>query len=72
MPRHDSPRSRGFHTLIDHITPEMVAAAETRGLARQEVGGGVFPLNEYADEPEPEKAAYADAQAEGEAWLATR
>jgi hypothetical protein len=40
--------------------------------AGEEVGGGVFPLDEYADEPEPEKAAFADAQAEGEAWLANR
>jgi len=25
-----------------------------------ELGGGVFPLAEYADEKEPEKAAYSD------------
>lgn len=36
-----------------------------------ELGGGVFPLEEYADEKEPEKAAYSDAQAEGESWLAS-
>lgn len=38
----------------------------------KEVGGGVFPLGEYADEPEPKAAAFADAQAEGESWLASR
>lgn len=38
----------------------------------EEVGGGVFPLAEYADAQEPEKAAYADAQAEGEAWVVSR
>jgi hypothetical protein len=40
-----------------------------------EVGGGVFPLSEYATEDNAEEAAklaYEDALAEASAWLASR
>jgi hypothetical protein len=41
----------------------------------EEVGGGVFPLSEYATEDSAEEAAkwaYEDALAEASAWLASR
>ena len=41
----------------------------------EEVGGGVFPLWEYATEDNAEEAAkwaYEDALAEASAWLASR
>ena len=43
----------------------------------EEVGGGVFPLSEYATEDEDNaeeaaKLAYEDALAEASAWLASR
>ena len=41
----------------------------------EEVGGGVFPLSEYATEDNAEAAAkwaYEDALAEASAWLASR
>ena len=41
----------------------------------EEVGGGVFPLSEYATEDNAEEAAkwaYEDALAEASAWLASR
>ena len=41
----------------------------------EEVGGGVFPLSEYATEESAEEAAkwaYEDALAEASAWLASR
>lgn len=41
----------------------------------QEVGGGVFPLSEYATAENAEEAAsyaYEDALAEASAWLASR
>lgn len=34
----------------------------------EEAGGGVFPLEAYADEDDPAKAAFEDAEAEGESW----
>jgi hypothetical protein len=37
----------------------------------EEVGGGVFPLAAYADDPDTsEISACADAHTEGQAWLA--
>lgn len=40
----------------------------------EEVGGGVFPLDEYpeAEREEAGKLAFTDAQAEGTAWMASR
>ncbi|MDR1064574.1 MAG: hypothetical protein LBL48_11720 [Azoarcus sp.] len=36
----------------------------------EEVGGGVFPLDEYPKDAI--KAAYEDAEAEAQVWLTTR
>jgi hypothetical protein len=37
----------------------------------EEVGGGVFPLDEY-NPKDAIKAAYEDAEAEAQVWLTTR
>jgi hypothetical protein len=40
----------------------------------EEVGGGVFPLDEYpeSEREEAEKMAFTDAQNEGLDWMASR
>ena len=40
----------------------------------EEVGGGVFPLDEYpeAEREEAGNMAFTDAQSEGTAWMASR